>query len=433
MTGMETKQNNIRKESDEFLDYVNESPTPYHSACYLSGMLERAGAVRLSEEDAWEILPDRLYYLVKNGTLLAMFRVSSRHTPLECGFHIAGAHHDAPGFRIKPAVSTVDGGYERLTLEPYGGLIHHVWLDRPLACAGRIFYEDGTRISAADFNLRKPFAVIPSAAIHMVKNVNDGAVFDLQTEMRPFVAQSADGKPAFLRYAAEAAGVQEARILSFDMMLYDAAPSGYAGLNDEFLSSPRLDDCEMAYAITAGAVSPEAADRSFIALIYDHEECGSESDRGAQGNALEMLLHRLCAQLGYTTDETYRVLSKSIAFSADMAHAAHPAYPQTGDPNTQVLLNRGPVLKLNANQSYATSARGSAYFKKLCEENAVPYQEYVNRSTARGGSTIGPVLSAKGGLLTVDLGNPMLAMHSVRELGGAEDVSHMRRLFSAFL
>lgn len=423
----------IKKECDGFLKYINQSPTPYHSASYLSGMLERAGAKRLREEDAWQIEPDRLYYLVKNGTLLSVFRISSRKMPLEYGFHIAGAHHDTPGFRIKPAVSTIDNGYERLTLEPYGGLIRHVWLDRPLACAGRIYYDDGAQAAYADFEIRKPFAVIPSAAIHMVRDVNEGASFDLQNEIRPFVAQSADGTPSFLQYAAKAAGVPEERILSFDILLYDAAPADYAGIHDEFISSARLDDCEMAYALTAGIVSEEAADNSFIAFIFDHEECGSASDRGAQSSAFEMLLQRLCGKIGYRQEEIFRVMARSVVFSADMAHAAHPSYPQTGDPNTMVQLNKGPVLKLNANQSYATSAGGSAYFKKLCAENKIPYQEYVNRSTVRGGSTIGPMISAKGGMTAVDIGNPMLAMHSIREFGGTEDIYQMRRLFSAFL
>lgn len=423
----------IRKESDGFLKYINQSPTPYHSTAYLSRMLEHVGAKRLNEEDEWQIQPDQLYYMVKNGTLLSIFRISSQKMPLEYGFHIAGAHHDAPGFRIKPAISTVDDGYERLTLEPYGGLIQHVWLDRPLSCAGRIYYDAGEQVHNTDFDIRKPFAIIPSAAIHMVSNVNQGATFDLQTEIRPFIAQRADGKNSFLHYVAEAVGIPEDRILSFDMMLYDATPSDYAGLYDEFISSPRLDDCEMAYTITAGAISKDAVDHSFLAFIYDHEECGSESDRGAQSSAFETLLERLCGKIGYAQEEIFRIMARSIVFSADMAHAAHPSYPNTGDPNTKVQINKGPVLKLNANQSYATSASGSAYFKKLCAENDIPYQEYVNRSTIRGGRTIGPMISAKGGMVTVDLGNPTLAMHSVREFGGAEDIYHMRRLFSVFL
>ncbi len=423
----------MKSDSDGLLKYLNECHTPYHSAEYLAGMLEKAGALRLREQDAWDIEYDRTYCFIKNGTMLCFFRISSSKEPVKCGFHIAGAHHDAPGLRIKPAVSTTDDGYERLTVEPYGGLIHHVWMDRPLSCAGRVFYAEDGEVKHADFDMRKPFAVIPSAAIHMVPGVNDGAKFDMQTEIRPFAAQSENGEKHFTERVIRAAGIEGKQLLSFDMQLYDAAKADYAGLDEEFISASRLDDCEMAYAAVAGAVSGDAAPESFIAFIYDHEECGSASDRGAQSGVLESVIERICSKIGYSKEDMYRALSLSVIFSADMAHAAHPSYKNTGDPNTVVKLNKGPVLKINSNQSYATSGEGCAFFKKLCIENDIPYQEYVNRSTVKGGRTIGPMLSAKCGAVAADIGNPILAMHSVRELGGAYDVHHMRRLFSAFL
>lgn len=422
-----------KKDSDGFLEYMDRCHTPYHSALYLADMLEEAGAVELREDEAWEIVADQTYYTIKNGTLLSVFRISSENMPLESGFRIGAAHHDIPGFRIKPAVSVVDKGYERLTLEPYGGLIHHGWLDRPLSCAGRIFYKTNFGVDYADFDLEKPVAIIPSAAIHMVNNVNEGAKFDLQTEMCPFVGQPEEGEKEFMRYVADSSGVSYDDILSFDIMMYDAHPAEYVGINDEFISSPGLDDCQMAYALICAVTSAERADNSFIVHIYDHEECGSASDRGAQSRSFMELIERICYSQDYSYDDICRILSKSVVFSADMAHATHPSYAHTSDPNTAVYLNKGPVLKINSNQSYATSAKGSAFFKNLCEENNIPYQEYVNRSTARGGRTIGPMLSAAGGVLTVDIGNPMLAMHSIRELGGASDIYYMRKLFTAFL
>lgn len=426
-------RNEVKKESDGFIEYIDRCHTPYHSVAYFSEILEKAGAYRLYEEDEWEIEPDRIYYTVRNGTLLSVFRISSDNMPLSGGFRIAAAHHDAPGFRVKPAVSTIDGGYERLTLEPYGGLIHHVWLDRPLSCAGRLYYNCEGGMDHVDFDLQKPVAVIPSAAIHMVGDVNDNAKFDLQTEIRPFVGQPEEGCTEFLHYVADSAGVDVEDILSFDMMMYDASPAEYIGINDEFISSPGLDDCEMAYSVISAIVSDELNDFSFAAFIYDHEECGSTSDRGAQGSAFVDITERICSKLGYNKEDYYRIMAKSIVFSADMAHASHPSYMQKSDPDTIVSLNKGPVLKTNANQSYANSVAGSAFFKKLCKENGIPYQEYVNRSTVRGGRTIGPMLSAMGGVVTVDIGNPMLAMHSVREMGGAKDIYYMRKLLSAFL
>lgn len=423
----------IKRESNGFIEYIDRCHTPYHSASYFAEMLDQAGAQRLYEDQEWEISADQLYYTIRNDSMLAVFRISSDNMPLDKGFRIAAAHHDVPGLRIKPAVSTVDGGYERLCLEPYGGLIHHVWLDRPISCAGRIYYSSALGTAFADFDIQKPVAVIPSAAIHISGDVNDGAKFDLQTEIRPFVGQPEEKTPEFLKYAADYAGVEFEDILSFDMTLYDAAPAEYVGINDEFISSSGLDDCEMAYSIISGIISEDAADNSFIAYIYDHEECGSVSDRGAQSSIFWNLPERICAKLGYDRDDIYRIMSKSVVFSADMAHAAHPSYMHKSDPDTVVLLNKGPVLKMNSNQSYATSAAGSAFFKKLCIENSIPFQEYICRSNMRCGRTIGPALAAIGGALTIDIGNPMLAMHSVRELGGAEDIYHMRRLMSAFL
>lgn len=423
----------IKKECDGFIEYIDRCHTPYHSTSYLADILEAAGAVELKEKDEWNIVADQTYYSVKNGTLLSVFRISSENNPLETGFRIGAAHHDIPGFRIKPSASKVEKGYERLALEPYGGLIHHVWLDRPLSCAGRIYYNDNEATNYADFDLQKPIAIIPSAAIHIVNNVNEGAKFDLQTEICPFVGQPEEGNPEFMRYVAENAGVEYDKILSFDIMMYDAQPAEYIGINDEFISSSGLDDCQMAYALISAIVSAERIDNSFIVHIFDHEECGSASDRGAQSRIFTEIIERICYNQGYSYDDICRVLSQSIIFSADMAHATHPSYSNKSDDNSIVYLNKGPVLKINSNQSYATSAQGSAFFKKLCKDNNIPCQEFVNRSTARGGRTIGPMISASSGILTVDIGNPMLAMHSIRELGGAADVYYMRKLFSAFL
>lgn len=426
-------RNEVKRECDGFIEYIDRCHTPYHSVTYFSELLEQAGAQRLYEDQEWEIEPDQLYYIVRNGTLLSAFRISSENMPLEKGFRIGAAHHDVPGFRIKPSVSTVDGGYERLTLEPYGGLIHHSWLDRPLSCAGRIYYNSAIGTDYVDFDLQKPVAVIPSAAIHVVSDVNEGAKYDLQTEIRPFVGQPDEGCGEFMRYVADDAGVDEADILSFDMLLYDAAPAEYIGINEEFISSNGLDDCEMAYTLISAITSGEVADNSFVIFIYDHEECGSASDRGAQSSIFTDITERICRKCGYDREDFYRIMSKSVVFSADMAHAAHPSYMQKSDPNTVVYLNKGPVLKINSNQSYASSAAGSAFFKKLCKENGIPYQEFVNRSNMRGGRTIGPMLSALGGVMTVDIGNPMLAMHSVREFGGTTDIYYMKKLFEAFL
>ena len=417
------------------IDYLNASPTPFQSTAYLTGMLDKAGAARLDLRDAWSLEKGRLYYFVRSETSIAAFRIGG--DPVGDGVRIGAAHQASPGLRVKPSVSTIDSGYERVCVEPYGGLINHVWLDRPLSVAGALRVKDGDGAKTVLVNVKKPFLVIPSAAAHIVRDVNSNAQFNPQTELCPVFAQLDPGAPKekrFMKYIAEAAGVSADDVLSFELCLYDAEPSCFTGAYDEFISSPRLDDSAMAYAAVAGLCDACAAggDVTSIALVFDHEECGSNTDRGAQSNTLDMLTQRIFAGIGLTAEDRFRSFASSVAFSADMAHAVHPAYTGKYDPNMTARLGGGPVLKTTEGQSYATSQLGSGYFKLLCEKNGIPYQVFFNRSDARGGGTIGPIISSRLGLVTVDIGNPMLSMHSVRELGGTADAGNMQKLFCAF-
>lgn len=417
--------------AQNLLTYLDAAPTPYQSVDELERMLVAAGAVELAEDKAWNFEKGKLFYMKKSGTQIAAFRISG--DPRETGFRISAAHHDAPGFRIKTVPSTVDAGYERLCLEGYGGMIAHGWLDRPLCVAGRVFVkaEDGG-YRAVNVNIKKPLIVIPSAAIHVVRDVNDGAKFNVQTELCPFFCQSADGKPQFTKFLAQTVGVEESDILSFDLGLYEANPSSFAGLNEEFISAPRLDDAEMAFCSISGLCESDDKGQNDIAIVFDHEEIGSNSDRGAMSNTLGEIVDRICEKLGYGAEDTYRAYSLSTVLSADMAHASHPSYLGKADPNLPVKLNRGPVLKLAARQSYATSPKGSAIFKTLCDKAGIPYQQFNNRSDARGGGTIGPIISSQHGLTVIDIGNPMLSMHAVREFAGTDDVFYMTKMFRTF-
>lgn len=421
-----------REYAKRLLKYIDEAPMPYQSVDALEKMLVSAGAKELCEDEEWDFEKGQLYYIKKNGTQIAALRISG--DPREDGFRIGGAHHDSPGFRIKTVPSTMDSGYERLLLEGYGGLIVHGWLDRPLCVAGRVYVKadnaDGCR--AVNVDIKKPVVQIPSAAIHVVNDVNNGAKFNIQTEMCPFFAQSDDGKTKFTKFLADHIGVAEEDILSYELGLYEAAPSCFVGLDDEFISAPRLDDASLAFCIIDGLCESEDKGANDIALIFDHEEIGSRSDRGAMSNTLLQIVDRICEKLGYSAEDKYRAFAKSTVFSADMAHASHPSYLSKAEPNLPVKLNKGPVLKLATGQSYATSPKGTAFFKNICEKNDIPYQQFNNRSDARGGGTIGPIISYEYGLNVVDIGNPMLAMHSVREFGGSDDVYYMVKLFRAF-
>lgn len=419
-----------RKYANDLLKFLNSAPTPFQSVDELEKMLAAAGATKLDEGDEWNVERGKLYYMTKRGTQIAAFKIGGE--PKETGFRIGAAHEDSPGFRIKSVPSKVDFGIERISVELYGGLIVHGWLDRPLAFAGRVMVKENGAAKAVNINVNRPVLIIPSAAIHVERGVNDGAKFNPQTQLCPFFAQSGDGKTHFIDFIAKEAGCAPDDVLSFELAPYEAYPGCFVGENEEFMSVARLDDAAMSHAVIKGVIEAKNAPSCDIAVAFDHEECGSNSDRGARSNTIEQIIDRVCEKLGYGTEEKYRALAKSVIFSADMAHATHPAYLDKAEPTMPVYLNKGPVLKIATGQSYACSAESSAFFKLICEKNKIPYQVFNNRSDVRGGGTIGPMMSATYGIMTVDIGNPMLSMHSVRELGGVDDPYYMTKLFAAF-
>lgn len=429
--GQYTKQDEVQG----LLNYINHAPTPYHSVSYLSAMLNEVGAVRLIEQEPWgDILPGILYYFVRNDSALVAFRLGDR-SPVENGWRISIAHHDAPGFRIKPAGSTMSGSYERLCVEPYGGLITQSWLDRPLGLAGRVYtkssYDDG--IAGINVDIQKPILTIPSLAIHFRKDKTEGQTLNPQTQLMPFFAQDFEGNKSFRSLLSEVALVDEEDILSYDLMPYDIAPACQTGLAGEFISAPRLDDYAMAYSVFRGFI--EAADLSevsSIAIAFDHEECGSQTDRGGKSDLLGTVLERIAEKLDFTREDAARALANSVLVSADMAHATHPAFPEAAEPEHPIYLNKGPVLKESAGQAYVTSPKASAFFRKKCEDHHIPYQVFSKRNDLRGGSTMGPMLAARYGTLAVDIGSPLLSMHSIRELVGSLDAYYATEWFEAF-
>ena len=275
---METK----KQYAQNLLDFLNNAPTAFQSTDELAKILDAAGAIQLEEDQSWDIEAGKSYYFTKEGTQCAAFRISG--DPRETGFRIGAAHQDVPGFRIKTVSSKIDLGIERMTLEAYGGAIVHGWLDRPLGLAGRVFVKDeNIEPKAINVNIKKPILIIPSAAIHIVKGVNDGAKFNIQTEMLPFFAQNSEGKPKFLSYLAEYMGVNASDILSFELAPYEIFGGCFVGANEEFISVAGLDDASMSHAIMTGLIeSKDDAMASDIAVAFDHEEVGSNSNRGAR-------------------------------------------------------------------------------------------------------------------------------------------------------
>ena len=430
---MQDSEQNFSSEAKDLMNFIDYSPTSYHAVTETEKILLRKGATKLSFTDMSDIESGKLYYIIKENALCAF---CANKDTISKGFHIAAAHTDSPGFRIKPCGSKIDSGYERISVESYGGMILHTWLDRPLALAGRIYADICGEEKVIDINTKKPCLIIPSAAIHVVRDINENAKFNIQNELSPILMQS-DGNKNFTSFIANAAGIKEDEILSFDLSVYESQPACFTGANDEFISAGRLDDLAMVHSIfdsipCADEISGYGFSGNFAAFAFDNEECGSRTASGAAGRFATAILERVCESFGLSHGESLAALSESIIFSADMAHAVHPAYPSKSDPDMQIRMNGGPVLKTSSNQSYASSPKGAAFFKKLCKDAEVPCQVFANHSDTRPGSTIGPVLATEFNALSIDIGAAMLSMHSVRELCGSKDPYFMKRLFRNF-
>lgn len=420
---------NKNEYAESLLDFLNAAPTPFQSVELLKSMLDSKNAIELFENACWSLEKGKLYYYVKDSSQLVAFKMGTESLP-DTGFRMSGAHHDYPGFRIKPAGSQIDGGFERIAVEPYGGLILRGWFDRPLSVAGRLCVRDGKSIKSININIHKPLLIIPSLAIHLNREVNENAKVSMQTEVLPIFCQNEGSEKKFLEYIASYANVNLKDILSFELSAYEYQEGCFVGPDNDFISTARLDDASMVHA-SFNALLESDNKYTSIAIAYDHEEIGSTSTRGARSNSLMMTVDRICEKLCLSSEDKYRALANSVMFSADMAHATHPAYVAKADPNHKLYLNKGPVLKTAQYQSYATSSRGSAIFTWLCENNNIPYQVFTNHSDAKGGGTIGPIIASANGITTVDIGNPMLSMHAIRELCGTEDQYYMTKLFKA--
>jgi len=402
--------------------FVDRSPSPYHAAREVARRLEAVGFTELDEENVWVIHPGDKRYVLRAGTIVA-FVVGDEHPALG-GFRIIGAHTDSPNLRVKPNPDVVKSGYQQIGVEIYGGVILATWTDRDLSIAGRVFcHRGGSRPEARLLDVGRVVARVPNLAIHLNRSVNkEGLVLNEQKQMVPIVGL---GKDIDLR-ALVAREVDEKpdSILGWDLSLYDTAKAALGGFQQEFVLSSRLDNlasCHAATTALAAEVGGGAATRMIV--LYDHEECGSRSAAGAAGTALEDTMRRIVE--AYPTSEKQamqRAVSRSILVSADMAHAVHPNYSDQHEPQHQPMLNRGLVIKSNANQSYATDGGTAAFFESVCQSAGRCPQKFVVRTDLPCGSTIGPITSARLGIRTVDVGAPMLSMHSCREMSGTDDV-----------
>lgn len=402
--------------------FLDRSPTPFHAAREAASRLEAAGFREISERDAWSLAPGERRYLIRGGSTLVAF-IAGSESPATGGFKMIGAHTDSPNLRVKPNADVASRGYQQLGVEVYGGVLYSTWLDRDLSIAGRVLCVGERGLEARLVDVGRAVARVPNLAIHLNRGVNaDGLVLNAQKHLAPVVGI---GKEAPLRATlARALDVKADAIVSFDLSLYDTEKAAIGGLDGEFVFSARLDNlasCHAATTALAAATAPSPATR--LIVLYDHEECGSRSAVGAAGSVLRDAVGRILdAHADKQPQALGRAMARSLLISADMAHGVHPNYGDQHEPQHAPMLNRGMVIKSNSNQSYATDGASAAAFELWCNEVGFAAQKFVTRSDLPCGSTIGPITSAELGVATVDVGAPMLSMHSCREMAGTLDV-----------
>ncbi len=420
-------------DADSLIAFLNASPTPFHAVETAAIRLRALGAVALDEKDAWTLAPGQLAYVTRNQSSIVAFRIPADLAPAQIAFRIVAAHTDSPCLKLKPRAPEPAANYRQWGVEVYGGVLHNSWLDRDLGLAGRItrMGEDGLHsqlVRAED----KPFR-IPQLAIHLDRGVNEtGLILNAQRHLVPILGLSDPPGRPFESWLEATAGASLEN-LTCEIHLYDTTPAGYGGFDDEFVFSGRLDNLAMSHAaLEAFAREPAAANVIQVAALFDNEEVGSTSAQGANSNLIEAVLERCLLSLGRTREESMAAQARSLLISADMAHAIHPNYPEKHEPCHYPLINHGPVVKGNVNMRYATNGETSARFKGWCRHAGVPVQDFVNRTDLTCGTTIGPHVAAALGIPTVDVGNPMLSMHSAREMCGADDHGMMIRVMREF-
>lgn len=426
-----------KKLANELVDFIYASPTQYHAASTVKEMLDREGFTELFEKDSWNLKSGEKYYLKKNDSAVIAFEVGTGSV-IEDGFRLIGAHTDAPGFRIKPnAEMKVEDQYVRLNTEVYGGPILSTWFDRPLGVAGRVALrgESPLKPEIKLVNINKPVLIIPNIAIHMNRSVNEGYAFNKQKDTLPlvgFVNEELEKKGYLMSLLVEELGVNSEDILDFDLFLYEYNKGCVMGINEELISTGRLDDQWMVFAGIKALLGSEKIKATKVMVCIDNEEIGSLTAQGANSNLLRRFLERVVIALGGNTEDFFRALANSIMISADLAHAVHPNLPEKHDPTNRPKLGMGPVIKIAASGSYSTDSVASAIFMEVCNKAEVPVQKFVNRSDVKGGTTIGPMSAADLGIPVVDMGAPLLGMHSVRELASVKDNFYTVKAFTEF-
>ena len=425
------------------IDFIKNAPTPFHAVETMAQILEQHGFKQLDESDQWEIDSTRMgerFYVTRNDSSIIAFQLNQQL--VESGMRMVGAHTDSPCLKVKPNPEIINNNYLQLGVEVYGGALLNPWFDRDLSLAGRVSYltEDGA-IDHQLIDLEKAVAVIPSLAIHLDREANEKRTVNKQKHLPPILMKlpesDADTKPDFKAMLLKLINVDNTtsdlkwtkaeKVLSYELSFYDTQSPAVIGLHDDFIASARLDNLLSCYTGLMALIADDSKQNTLL-VCNDHEEVGSMSAAGAQGPFLKSVLQRLCG----SDENTSRMIANSVMISADNAHGVHPNFADKHDSNHGPILNNGPVIKVNANQRYASNSQTGALFEHLCELADVPVQSFVVRSDMACGSTIGPITASEIGVKTVDVGVPTFAMHSIRELAGRWDAFYLYRAMKQF-
>lgn len=410
--------------TEKLLDFIEKSPTAFQAVDEMQKRLTENGFEVLSEKEYWKLIPGGKYLVTRNNSALIAFCIPEKESRV---FHIMASHSDSPSFKIKenPEIK-VDNSYVKLNVEKYGGMLMAPWFDRPLSVAGRVIIRRNGGLKEKLINIKRDLVMIPNLAIHMNREANNGVSYNPQKDLQPLFAVGNTDR-TLLEIIAEQTGVKKEDIISHDLFLYNRMPGTIWGADKEFVSSARLDDLQCAFASMEGLLRAQNHESIAVHCVMDNEEVGSGTKQGAASTFLKDTLLRINMGLGRTYEEYLMTLAGSFMVSADNAHALHPNYTDKTDPTNHPVLNKGIVIKFNANQKYCTDAVSAAIFKELCTKAGVPYQTFVNRSDIAGGSTLGNISNTQVPMNTVDIGLPQLAMHSPYETAGVKDTEYLVR------
>ena len=418
--------------SQKLLDFIQQSPSCFHAIDSIKKELTAKGFSELQESESWQLEAGKSYFVTRNLSSIIAFKVPRADF---ISFHIVSSHSDSPTFKIKEnaelEISRGNAKYTQLNTDRYGGMLCAPWFDRPLSIAGRVVTEHHGTIHTHLVNIDRDLVMIPNLAIHMNRQANDGYAYNAQKDMVPLFGDG-NAKGCFLKIVADSCGINQGEILATDLFLYNRMPGTVWGANEEFISSPKLDDLECAYTSLQAFLNASNDKSASVYCVFDNEEVGSGTKQGADSTFLQDVLGRINSAYGRTQEQLNMAIASSFMLSADNAHAIHPNHMDVSDPTNIVEMNRGIVIKYNANQKYTTDAVSAAVFKSICQKAGVPCQSFANRSDMLGGSTLGNISNAHISLNTIDIGLAQLAMHSCYETAGVKDIEYMIKGIQAF-